>query len=305
MFDHSFPNFECSYPSSWKVKNVAEMNGETLLHLNEKTCSGKRTCVGVFFLHRITVSRPTRSITSSIRSCFSKSRGASSVFFEEEEDFFFHVLEDSVNMTSLIVSPTFKKSFDFAIWNDRRQIQNNGQQPRSNHVQKLFDGRVLRHSEGSKIFIASVFSIEFHLERFVLRSNRLSAGLNDEQRMPYMKRYNSHLLQQLCQVDQLLVVRSWCETDGVYSMWTSLVPYVESRWFQWFSNRRIRLLTPRVRWQCLADEHVDSRVEDILVAWRAETWDDCFQRRTHGSEQTLIRWRTARRKANVCTISQM
>jgi hypothetical protein len=51
------------------------------------------TCVSVFFLHKITVSRPTRSITSRTRSCFCKIRAGTSVFFDDEDnDFFFHHL---------------------------------------------------------------------------------------------------------------------------------------------------------------------------------------------------------------------
>ena len=69
------------------------------------------TCVCAFFLHKITVSRPTRSITSRIRSYFSSIRGETSVVFDDDdEDFFFHVLEDSVKIISLIVSPTLRKS---------------------------------------------------------------------------------------------------------------------------------------------------------------------------------------------------
>jgi hypothetical protein len=74
-----------------------------------------RTWICDFFLHRITVSRPTRSITSRIRSCFSKIRAGLSVVFDEEEDFFFHVLDDSVNIISCMVSPSFRKSFALAI----------------------------------------------------------------------------------------------------------------------------------------------------------------------------------------------
>ncbi len=67
-----------------------------------------------FFLHRMTVSRPTRSMTSRIRSCFSKIRAGLSVFFEGDA-FFFHVFEDSVNTISLIVSPAGRKSLTLAI----------------------------------------------------------------------------------------------------------------------------------------------------------------------------------------------
>jgi len=75
------------------------------------------TCVCAFFLHKITVSRPTRSITSRIRSCFANIRAGTSVVFDDEEDFFFHVLDDSVNITSFIVSPTLRKSFALEILN--------------------------------------------------------------------------------------------------------------------------------------------------------------------------------------------
>ncbi len=72
------------------------------------------TDVRDFFLHRMTVSRPTRSMTSRIRSCFCKIRAGLSVFFEDDA-FFFHVFDDSVNTISLIVSPTGRKSLALAI----------------------------------------------------------------------------------------------------------------------------------------------------------------------------------------------
>lgn len=120
MFDHNFPNFVYFYRIMLIKINVAieekkKERTKIILLLFIVICFFFHTCACAFFLHKITVSRPTRSITSRTRSCFSRIRAGTSVVFDEDEDFFFHVFDDSVNITSLIVSPTLRKSFAFAI----------------------------------------------------------------------------------------------------------------------------------------------------------------------------------------------
>ena len=114
MFDRNSPNFECFYPSMWRERNSAREKRRSFHWIRKEV---PRTCDCAFFLQRITVSRPTRSITSRIRSCFSNTRAGTSVVFDDEVGFFFQVFEDSVNMISLVVSPALRKSFDLEICN--------------------------------------------------------------------------------------------------------------------------------------------------------------------------------------------
>ena len=79
-----------------------------------KRCFSHFTNVCAFFLHKTAVSRPTRSITSRIRSCLSSIRGWILAFFDEE-NFLFKLLDNSANKMSLIVSPTWRKSSVLAI----------------------------------------------------------------------------------------------------------------------------------------------------------------------------------------------
>lgn len=120
MFDHNFPSSEYFYQSSWTRSSVAKRE---IVLVSDWQESSQLTCAWAFLLQSITVSRPTRSITSRMRSCFSSSRGCISAFFDEDvediDDFFFQVFDDSVSTMSWIVSPTLRKSFALPIYNNQ------------------------------------------------------------------------------------------------------------------------------------------------------------------------------------------
>ena len=63
---------------------------------------------------------------------------------------------------------------------DRLRKQNDDLWIPSHHFYQFFDGCILRDGERSKFFIPSFFSIHFHFEGFVFRSNRIPVCLFNE-----------------------------------------------------------------------------------------------------------------------------
>ena len=167
------------------------------------------------------------------------------------------------------------------------------------HLHQFFHGGVLSDRKRSEIFVASIFSVDFHFERFVFRSNRFAACLRRVKKSFSTEGEIFEHLPRPLRVDLLLVARFDCERDVAYWMWKDLVRCYESGWSQWFSSRWIAWPSPTGHCRCLASVHADSQVEGISMASPVGTWDDCSPHRRRENGRRPVQWRRAKQRQRV------